>query len=140
MRLVFRWLHLILAAIVVVGVWLQVYFIAAYFFDAEAARDVHELLGYSVVHPAEILAFLVAFGAWPRDWGKIGHSFGLAALGTIQIALTGGDAWIGGLHGVLALAVLVMAVFIVKWNAEALGLMGGRRAELVGAEPPPPPP
>jgi hypothetical protein len=138
MRRAFHWIQLVLGAVVVVGVWLQVYFIASYFRGAEDALDLHEAIGGAVVHPAEVLAFLVAFGAWPRDRGKIGHSFGLAALGTVQVALAGGSNWVGGLHGLLALAVLVMAVFVVKWNAEALGLMRGRGGGGESAAPPQP--
>jgi hypothetical protein len=137
MRRAFHWIQLVLAVIVAAGVWLQVYFIASYFFGAEDALEVHEVIGGIVVHPAELLAFLVAFGAWPRDWGKIGHAFGLALLGTIQIFFAGGDDWVGGFHGLLALAVLVMAVFIVKWNAEALGLTRGRGAGGSAAPPRP---
>jgi hypothetical protein len=50
---------------------------------------------------------------------------------------SGGDNWVGGLHGLLALAVLVMAVMIVKWNAEALGLKRGRGGD-AGIAPPQP--
>jgi hypothetical protein len=137
MRRTFHWIQLVLAVVVAVGVWLQVYFIASYFFGAKDALDIHTTIGGAIVHPAEILAFLVAFGAWPRDWGKIGHAFGLGVLGTVQIALAGGDDWVGGFHGLLALAVLLMAVFIVKWNAEALGLTRGRGGGESAAPPQP---
>ena len=119
------WTQLVLAAAVTVGVWLQVYFIAAYFFGATDALDIHKTIG-EVMRGLEVLVFLAALGAWWRNWGKIGHAFGLAAVGTIQISLTGSDDWVGGFHGLLALAILVMAVFIVKDDAEALGLSGGR--------------
>ena len=126
MRRAFLWIQLALAVIVAVGVWLQVYFIASFFFGAADALDLHEAIGGVVVHPAEVLAFLVAFGAWPRNWAKIGFAFSFAVLGTVQIFFTGGDNWVGGLHGLLALAVLVVAVYIVKWNTDALGLRRGR--------------
>ena len=137
MRRAFHWIQLVLAAIVVVGVWLQVYFIASYFFGATDALDIHETIGFVVVHPSELLAFVAAFGAWPKNWGRIGHAFGLAALGTIQISLAGGDDWVGGFHGLLALAVLVLAVVIAKWNVEALGLTRGRGGD-AGSAPPRP--
>ena len=113
------WLQLVLAAAVAVGVWLQVYFIAAYFFGAADALDIHKDVG-SIMHVLEAVVFLAALGAWWRNWGKIGHAFGLIAVGTIQISLSGSDDWVGGFHGLLALAILVMAVFIVKDDAEAL--------------------
>ena len=138
MRRTFLWIQLVLAAIVAVGVWLQVYFIASYFFGAEDALDAHEFVGGVVVHGGEVLGFLAALVAWWRVWSRIGFAFGLALLGTVQIVLSGDD-WVGGFHGLLALAVLVMAVFIMKWNAEALGLRRGH-AEPAGGDMPPPPP
>jgi hypothetical protein len=119
------WTQLVLAAAVAVGVWLQVYFIASFFFGAADALDVHQTIG-SIMHLLEALVFLAALGAWWRNWGKIGHAFGLIVVGTIQIGLSGSDNWVGGFHGLLALAILVMAVFIVKDDAVALGLTRGR--------------
>lgn len=129
MRRSFLWIQLVAAALVAIGVWLQVYLISSYFFGEPDALDLHATVG-EAMRGIEILVFLAAFGAWWRNWGKIGHAFGLALVGTVQILLTGGDAWVGGLHGVLALVLLVMAVFIVKDDAEALGLgrSGLRRA------------
>ena len=137
MRRTFLWIQLVLAALVALGVWLQVYFIAAYFFGAEDALDLHEAIGGIFVHGFEVLAFLVSFGAWWRNWGKIAYAFGFAVLGTVQIFFTGGDDWVGGFHGLLALAVLVMAVFMVKANADALGLTRGR-PDAADSEPSPP--
>ncbi|HEX4930514.1 MAG TPA: hypothetical protein VFV62_07360 [Gaiellaceae bacterium] len=132
------WTQLVLAAAVALGVWLQVYFIAAYFFGAGDALDIHTTIG-EIMRGVEVLVFLAALGAWWRNWGKIGHAFGLAAVGTIQISLTGGDEWVGGLHGLLALVILTMAVFIVKDDAEALGLTRGRGGD-AGTAPPRPRP
>ena len=136
MKRPFLWIQLVLAALVVVGVWLQVYFIASYFFGAEDALDVHEAVG-GITHLVEVLVFLAALGAWWKNWGRIGHAFALAVIGTVQISLTGSDDWVGGFHGLLALVILVMAVFIVKDDAEALGLRRGRSAGAGAGTPPP---
>ena len=128
MRRPFLWTQLVLAALVVLGVWLQVYFIASFFFGAVDALDLHESVG-GITHGLEALVFLAALGAWWRNWGRIGHAFGLIAIGTIQISLTGSDDWVGGLHGLLALVILLMAVFIVKWDAEELGLRASNATE-----------
>ena len=137
MRRSFLWIQLVAAALVAIGVWLQVYFIASYFFGEPDALDLHSGVG-GAVHGIEILVFLAAFGAWWRNWGKIGHAFGLAALGTVQIGLTDGEGWVGGFHGLLALALLTMAVMIVKWNAEALGLTRSSRDDAGDTAPPRP--
>ena len=95
------WAQLVLAAAVAVGVWVQVYLIASFFFGAADALDIHKTIG-EIMRGVEVLVFLAALGAWWRHWGKIGHAFGLAAVGSIQISLTGGDDWVGGFHGLLA--------------------------------------
>ena len=136
MKRTFLWIQLVLAALVVLGVWLQVYFIASYFFGAEDALDVHKDVG-GITHIVEVLVFLTALGAWWRNWSRIAHAFGLAVVGTVQLALTDSDDWVGGFHGLLALVILVMAVFIVKWNAEALGLKRGRGGDASSAPPQP---
>ena len=130
------WAQLVLAAAVAVGVWLQVYLIASHLFGAADALDLHTTIG-EIMRGLGALVFLAALGAWWRNWGKIGHAFGLAAVGTIQISLTSGDEWVGGLHGLLALAILTMAVFIVKDDAQALGITRGRGGD-AGTAPPQP--
>jgi hypothetical protein len=135
MKRIFLWIQLVAAALLTVGVWLQVYFIAAYFYGADDALDLHESVG-GAVHGIEVLIFLLALGAWWRNWGRIGHAFGLAVIGTVQIALTESDDWVGGLHGLLALVILTMAVYIVKWNADALGLTRAGRGDDAGSAPP----
>lgn len=135
MRRRFLWVQLAAAALVVLGVWLQVYLIAAFFFGAEDALDLHETVGF-VTHLIELLVFLAALGAWWRNWGRIGHAFGLIVIGTVQISFTGSEDWVGGLHGLFALVILVMAVFIVKDDLTEL-----RRARVgpAGTDTPPPP-
>jgi hypothetical protein len=132
----FLWIQLVLAALVVLGVWLQVYFIASYFFGAQDALDLHKTVG-GITHIVEVLVFLAALGAWWRNWGRVGYAFALGVIGTIQIALTDSEKWVGGFHGLLALVILVMAVFIVKWDAEALRLTRGHGGD-AGTAPPQP--
>jgi hypothetical protein len=137
MKRPFLWIQLVLAALVVVGVWLQVYFIASYFFGAQDALDAHEAVG-GITHLIEAAVFLTALGAWWRNWGRIGFALALIVIGTIQISFTGSDDWVGGLHGLFALVVLVMAVFVVKWNVEALGLRRASPGGDAGTAPPQP--
>ena len=137
MRRNFLRVQLVLASLVVLGVWLQVYFIASFFFGAADALDLHESVG-GITHGVEALVFLAALGAWWGNWGRIGHAFGLIAIGTIQLSLTGSDDWVGGLHGLLALVILVLAVFIAKWDAEELGLTRASHGGDARSAPPPP--
>jgi hypothetical protein len=124
----FLWITLVLATLVVVGIVLQVYFIAAYIFGAgQDALDVHEGFG-NAVHGIEVLTFLAMIGAFWRRWWDIGLGFALAAIGTVQIAFTEGDeAWVNALHGLFAMMVFVLAAIIAHRAMRGLGL--GRHGE-----------
>ena len=122
----FQWINLILATLVVIGVFVQVYLVASYFFGAgQDALNAHKDLG-GIVHMVEVLVFLSAIGAYWKNWGEIGLSFALGVVGTIQLGLADGDKWVGGLHGVFALIVLILAAIITHRTMRALGL--GRHA------------
>ena len=122
-RRIFTRIRYVLATLVVVGVFAQVYLIASYFFGASDALDIHKGVGGGV-HVVEVLVFLAAFGASWGAWGEFGLSFSLALVGTIQLALAdnegGGSGWVHGLHGLLALFVMVIAVVIIHRDARAL--------------------
>ena len=133
MRRVFLWLSFVLSCIVVVGIAVQLYLIAAWVFGSAGALDAHKTVGGAIVHPAEILVFLVSFGAWWRNWRNIGVSFSLALIGTIQVFFAGDvkhpkDGYVHGLHGGLALVVAAIAVWIALREARALGLRGNEPA------------
>lgn len=120
MRRTFAWIELALAALVAVGVMAQVYFIAAYVFGADDALDVHEALG-GIVHLVEVLVFIAALVAfWRVNWGLVGHAFALAAIGTVQLAFSEGEDWVGGLHGLFATFVFLIALAIVSINLRHL--------------------
>ena len=145
MRRTFLWINLVLASLIVLLVFLQAYLITAYISGAgEGALDAHGFVGFAIVHAAELLVFLTAFGAWPRAWKWIGFTFFLFVLGTVQLFLAPPDedpasGWVHGLHGLLALVVAVTAAIIAYRGMRDLGL---RRAS-PGAGPedavPPPP-
>ena len=127
-RRAFLWASFGLSALVLAGVVLQLYFIAAWLFGAgNGALDAHKTVGDAVVHPAEVLIFLASFGAWRRSWAAIGWSFALALIGTIQVLSVGDvsnptNGWWHGLHGGLVLLVVALAAFIARRDASALGL------------------
>lgn len=122
MNRTFQWINLVLAALVVVGVFVQVYLIASYIFGAGSdALDAHKSVG-GIVHIVEVLVFVSAIGAYWKRWGEIGVSFALGVVGTIQLGLADGDDWVGGLHGVLALIILILAAIITHRTMRELGL------------------
>jgi hypothetical protein len=106
-------LHRVLAVAIAVGVFLQVYLIGAYIFGAgQGALDAHRTAGFTV-HGLEVLLLVVALVAWlPR--ADIFLSAGLAVLGTVQIALASSTKWVGALHPLGALFVLVLVTVIIR--------------------------
>ena len=150
MRRTFLWINFVLASAIVLLIFVQAYLIATYTigdFKNESALDAHGLIGFLFIHGFELLVFLTAFGAWPKQWRWIGVTFGLFVVGTVQIfllpsedeAVSESAAWIHGLHGLFALLVLVYAAFIAHRGMRDLGLRGGRpHDELAGADTPPP--
>jgi hypothetical protein len=127
----FRWATLVAAILVVVGIFLQVYFIASYFFGAgEDALDAHTGLG-GVVHGVELLVFLFALGGFWRRWVDVGWAFALALIGTVQLAFAEADDWAGGLHGLLALVILINAAVVTHRSMRSLGI--GRAGRMPGA-------
>ena len=124
------WINLVFACIIVVSVFLQVYFIAAYFTGAgDTALDLHGFVGGIIIHASELIVFLSALWAFWRMWGWIAVNFGLFVFGTIQIFLAPPDedrasGWVHGLHGLFALLVLVYAAYIAHRDMRWLWLRG----------------
>jgi hypothetical protein len=137
------WINLVFATIVVVGVFLEAYFIAAYATGAgETALDLHSWTGGIVIHLSELIVFLSALAGFWGAWRWVGFNFFLFLLGTIQIFLSPPDedrlsGWIHGLHGLLALFVLVVAAVIVHRDMRLLGLMRPRHAPADHSAAPP---
>jgi hypothetical protein len=118
----FQWALLVTAGLVVLGVFLQVYFIAAYMFGAgEDALDAHTGLG-GIVHLVEVLVFIAALVAYWKSWAKIAPAFALAVVGTVQLGFVDADEWVAGFHGLLALVVLILAHAVTQHAVRDLGL------------------
>ena len=134
LRRVFHWLHFVAACLVVVGVFLQVYLASGQLFGTDSLDD-HRDMGW-MVHNFEVAVFVTALVAWlPR--ADIGWSVALVVLGTAQVLLSEADRWVGAIHGVGALVVLIVASIIVHRDLRGLGLRHGGGAG-AGAAPPPP--
>jgi len=134
---------MIFAWIIVIGVFLQVYFIASFFSGAgEGALDAHSFTGGLVVHGSELIVFLSSLAAFWGLWRWVGWSFLLFAFGTVQIFLAPddgeGSGWVHGLHGLFALFVLVLAAYLAQRDMRLLGLRG--EADMTPAPGPPPQP
>ena len=112
------WLHLALALVLVLGVFLQVYLIGSYIFGAgQGALDAHRTVGFALQGP-ELFILLTALVAWLSRIDLL-LSFLVAIVGFVQAGLASAHEWVGGLHPLLALVVLSLA--------SALALRGIRR-------------
>ena len=136
------WVNFVFASIIVIGVFLQAYFIASYAMGAgDGALDAHGFTGGLVIHASELIVFLSAIVAFWKNWKWIAVNFGIFVLGTVQIFLLPpdedpGSGWVHGLHGLLALFVLVYAAYIAHRDMRWLGI-GGRSAPTMSSGPPP---
>lgn len=105
------WLVLVGGAIVVVGVPIQAFTIAAYVRGAgEGAIDAH-LMGSFFVHVGQLLIVVGAIWAWWGRWTQTLLAATFLALGVAQLAFLGDTGrpggWVNGLHGFLALVILL---------------------------------
>ena len=122
-RRVGLWATLFFAAAAAIGVLFQVLFIGAFIFGEGEALDTHKDLG-KLVHLCYVLTFVAALVAvWP-EWRSAAWPFALAAIGTIQAFLAGGDAspWVHAFHAALVPIVFVIALRIATRAKDALGL------------------
>ena len=125
LRRVFLWLFLLTTSVVVIGVFLQAFSIAAYARGAGSdALDLHTSVGF-LVHSVEIVVFLTALVAFWGAWRLVGLAALLPIVGTLQVLLIGdtdeAGSWVNGLHGLFALVVLLLAIALVLLGAREFG-------------------
>lgn len=118
MRRTFLWLNLVLSSLIVVLIFLQAYFITAYIAGAgEGALDAHGG-GSLIVHIGQLAVVIGALVAYWGNWRQVGYAIGFLILSFAQLAFLGdndkqGD-WINGLHGFLALIVLIAGLLYAQ--------------------------
>jgi hypothetical protein len=128
-RRVFWWLVLAGGVLVVLAVLWQSFTIAAYVRGAgDDALDAHGL-GSLFVHIGQLAIVIGAIVALWGNWLGVGTALGFLVLSVAQLAFLGdteeeGD-WVNGLHGVLALVVLLAGLAYAQRAARELGLRGG---------------
>ena len=118
------WLYVLAASLVVVGVFLQAFSIAAYVRGAGAgARDLHETGGF-ITHNIEIAVFVLALIAFWGTWRAVALALLLPLIGTAQVLLVGdtdtSGGWVNGLHGLFAVVVVVLAGALAEAGRRSL--------------------
>ena len=120
------WAVFIGGVIVVLAVLWQAFAIAAYFRGAgDGALDAH-LAGAAVVHVGQLLIIIGALVAYWGNWTQVGLAVGFLVLSVAQLGFLGdtdkqGD-WINGLHGFLALVILISGLLYAQKAARELGI------------------
>ena len=126
MKRPFLWVVLVGGVAASLGVLWQAFTIAAYVRGAgQGALDAHGA-GSLVVQLGELAIVIGAVVAYFRNWRAVGLAMGFLVLSIAQIAFLGDTdedgGWINGLHGFLALIVLLCAVAYALKAARDLGL------------------
>ena len=122
----FLWLLLVGAVIVIIGVLWQAFSIAAYVRGAgDGALDAHGT-GSLFVHIGQLLVVIGAIGAFWRNWTAVGIAVAFLVTSVAQLAFLGDNekegGWINGLHGMLALVLVVWAAWYAQAASQRLGL------------------
>jgi hypothetical protein len=114
----FLWLVLVGGVLVVLAVLWQSFTIAAYARGAgEGALDAHGF-GSLFVHIGQLAIVIGALVAFWGNWTQVGLALGFLVLSFAQLAFLGdnekeGD-WVNGLHGFLALIVLICGLLYAQ--------------------------
>jgi phosphatidylglycerophosphate synthase len=114
----FLWLVLVGGVLVVIAVLWQSFTIAAYARGAgEGALDAHGF-GSLFVHIGQLAIVIGALVAFWGNWTQVGLALGFVVLSFAQLAFLGdneteGD-WVNGLHGFLALVVLICGMLYAQ--------------------------
>jgi hypothetical protein len=120
------WLVLAGGAITVVGVLIQAFTIAAYARGAgEGALDAHG--GFSMlVHIGQLLIVIGVIWAFWGNWTAVGLAVAFLVLCVAQLAFLGdteeAGGWVNGLHGMLALVILLVGAWVFSLARRRLGL------------------
>ena len=118
MRINFTWAVFVGGILVVLGVLWQAFSIAAYVRGAgDGALDAHGT-GSIVVHLGQLAIVIGALVAYWGNWKQVGFAVGFLILAIAQLGFLGdteeeGD-WINGLHGFLALIILLAGLLYAQ--------------------------
>ena len=114
----FTWVVFVGGVVTVLGVLLQSFTIAAYVRGAgDDALDAHGG-GSLIVHIGQLAIVIGALVAYWGNWKQVGLAVGFLVLSIAQLGFLGdteeeGD-WINGLHGFLALIVLLAGLLYAQ--------------------------
>ena len=114
------------SGVVVIGVLLQAFSIVAWVRGAgPGALDMHKDVA-DAVHVGELAVVVGAVWARWGNWRAVGLAALFLVVSVLQVVLIGDTdkqgGWVNGLHGFLALVVLIAAVAYAERTSRRLGL------------------
>ena len=126
MKRTFTWLVFIGGIVVVLGVLWQAFSIAAYVRGAgEGALDAHGG-GSLIVHIGQLAIVIGALVAYWGNWDAVGAALGFLVVSFLQLAFLGDTddkgGWVNGMHGFLALIILIAGLLYAQRAARELGI------------------
>lgn len=129
----FLWLVLVGGTLVVLAVLWQAFSIAAYVRGAgDGALDAHGF-GSIFVHLGQLAVVIGAIVAYFGNWRAVGLALGFLVLSVAQLAFLGDTdqegGWVNGLHGFLALIVLLAGLAYALKASRELGLRSSGAVE-----------
>ncbi len=120
------WAVFVGGILVVLGVLWQAFTIAAYVRGAgDGALDAHGS-GSLIVHIGQLAIVIGALVAYWGNWKQVGLAIGFLVLAVAQLGFLGdtekqGD-WINGVHGFLALIILIAGLLYAQKAGRELGI------------------
>ncbi len=127
MKRTFTWLVLVGGVLVVLAVLWQAFSIAAFVRGAgDGALDAHGF-GSLFVHIGQLLIVIGALVAYWGNWPMVGGAVAFLVLSIAQLGFLGdtekSGGWINGLHGFLALVILICGLLYAQRARRELGVM-----------------
>lgn len=127
MKRTFTWLVLVGGMLVVLAVLWQAFSIAAFVRGAgDGALDAHGF-GSLFVHIGQLLIVIGALVAYWGNWPMVGGAVAFLVLSIAQLGFLGdtekSGGWINGLHGFLALVILICGLLYAQRARRELGVM-----------------
>ena len=129
----FLWLVLVGGTLVVLAVLWQAFSIAAYVRGAgDGALDAHGF-GSIFVHLGQLAVVIGAIVGYFGNWRAVGLALGFLVLSVAQLAFLGDTdqegGWVNGLHGFLALIVLLAGLAYALKASRELGVRSSGAVE-----------
>ena len=105
------WSRVVLLALYLVGIVVQ--FVAAGYGFFEGRWDLHEGLGWSLMHAIPLLVLIATLVLW-RGGAPLWLALALGVLGLVQPMLAAAGDWLGVIHPLIALVLFLLGQALLR--------------------------